>query len=92
MKDELIKNGKKKKAVSKKIAKMKGQIAEHQGLIEIMLGTLSSQTEGQEIDNFLEFVTASKHHSKQAQHAAREKQERDPLGGWKADEPQQKPR
>ena len=60
MQDALTKKKKKKKDCSGKIEKMKGQIAEHQGLIEIMLENLSSKTEKQEIDNFLEFVTASK--------------------------------
>ena len=85
MKDEFQRKGKKKKVLSKKIHQLKEQIAEHQSLIKIMLGTISSKTDGQEIDNFLEFVTASKHHSKQARHSAQEQKKRDPFGGGNLD-------
>ena len=73
MHEEMTKKKKKEKDRSKKIDKMKGQIAEHQALVEMMLESLSSKTEGQEIDNFLEFVAASKH--SQAGHAVQEKGE-----------------
>jgi hypothetical protein len=61
MLDELTKKKKRKKAHLKKIEKMKGQIAEHQHLLEIVLENLSGISEGQEMDSVLEFVTASTH-------------------------------